>query len=56
MNGTIRVVIGAIFGVAVGFAIYRYIGCRTGACPLSSNPFVAMGLWGLMGALMASGK
>ena len=56
MNTTLRIVIGVVIGMVAGYAIYRFIGCRTGACPLNSNPFVSMGIWGLMGALMASGK
>ena len=56
MSTGLRIVIGAAGGMALGYAIYHYIGCRTGACPLNSNPIVSMGLWGFMGALMASGK
>jgi uncharacterized membrane protein (Fun14 family) len=33
MNPAIRMMIGAVIGVAVGYAIYRFIGCRTGTCP-----------------------
>lgn len=56
MNPILRTVIGAVVGAAIGFAVYRFIGCRTGACPLSANPWVAMFLWGAMGALFAAGK
>lgn len=56
MNESVRIVIGAVLGAAAGYAVYRYIGCRTGACPLNSNPFVSMAIWGLLGALMAGGK
>lgn len=58
MNGimALKVVAGALAGAAVGFAMYRFIGCRTGACPLTGNPYMAMLIWGLMGALVAAGK
>lgn len=56
MNISLRIVIGAALGMVAGYAMYRLIGCRTGACPLNSNPFVAMGIWGVMGALVAAGK
>ena len=36
-----RIVIGIVVGGALGFANYKFIGCRTGTCPLSSNPWVS---------------
>jgi hypothetical protein len=56
MTNLPRIIIGGVLGAIAGYAIYRFIGCRTGTCPLNSNPFIAMALWGLMGALMASDK
>ena len=56
MNQVVRIVLGAVAGAAIGFAIYKFVGCRTGACPLQANPWVSMFVWGLMGALLASGK
>jgi len=37
----LRIVIGIVIGGALGFANYKFIGCRTGTCPLSSNPWVS---------------
>lgn len=51
-----RGVLGALVGAAIGFAMYRFVGCRTGACPLTANPFVAMAIWGAIGAMLALGK
>ncbi len=56
MNTVLRAIVGGAVGAAVGFAMYRFVGCRTGACPLTANPWVAMVLWGLMGILLATGK
>ncbi|MFV0470873.1 MAG: DUF6132 family protein [Paludibacteraceae bacterium] len=45
---------GAILGAAGGFLYYHYIGCRTGSCPITSNPFMSI-LWGsVMGYLLFS--
>lgn len=52
----LRPILGAVIGAAIGFAMYRFVGCKTGACPLTANPWVAMMLWGLIGALAAAGK
>ncbi len=56
MISIIRIVVGAVVGASVGFAMYKFVGCRTGACPLTGNPFIAMSIWGLVGALMGAGK
>lgn len=51
-----KTLIGLVVGAAVGYGMYRFVGCRTGACPLTANPWVAMAIWGLMGAVVAGGK
>lgn len=54
MNTAIRIVMGAGAGAAAGYAMYRWVGCRTGACPLTANPWTAMAIWAFMGAWIAS--
>lgn len=49
-----RAVIGGVIGALVGFGVYRFVGCKTGACPLSGNPWIATILWALIGAVIAS--
>ncbi len=56
MNPITRMIIGAAIGAVVGFAIYRFIGCRTGVCPLNSNPYISVLIWSVLGALVAGGK
>ena len=56
MSAAVRMVIGGLVGAGIGFAMYRFVGCRTGACPLTGNPYIAMFIWGLMGVLLASWK
>lgn len=43
-----------IIGGVLGYAYYYFIGCRTGSCPISGNPYIStvygavIGLiWGL---------
>lgn len=52
----VRIVIGGVVGAGVGLAMYKFVGCRTGACPLTGNPWIAMFIWGLMGVLITGGK
>ena len=54
MNITLRIVAGGLAGAAFGFVMYKFVGCKTGACPLTANPFVAMAIWGVTGAMLAS--
>ena len=56
MPPILKSVIGAAVGAAIGFLVYRFVGCKTGACPLTSNPWTAMVVWGLIGLVFASGR
>jgi len=50
---TARLIIGAIVGGVLGFGIYRFIGCASGTCPITSNPWVSTIFGVAMGALLA---
>ena len=56
MTLLMRMLIGGVAGAALGFAMYKFVGCRTGACPLTGNPFISMAIYGLIGTMLASGK
>jgi hypothetical protein len=30
-----------LLGGAAGFAFYEFVGCRTGTCPITSNPWIS---------------
>jgi outer membrane lipoprotein SlyB len=50
----LRNAIGILAGGALGFAYYWFIGCATGMCPLSSNPWISAIVGGIFGALLTS--
>ncbi len=50
----LRIVIGLVVGGALGFALYKFVGCSTGTCPLTSNPILSTLYGGIIGALVAS--
>lgn len=56
MPFVLRVVVGLAAGAGVGWLMYRFVGCRGGACPLTGNPYVAVALWALIGAFVAAGR
>jgi len=48
-----RYILGALIGGVVGFGYYKLVGCSTGTCPLTSNPWTST-LYGMgMGSLVA---
>jgi hypothetical protein len=49
----LRLIIGVLVGAVAGFAYYRYIGCSSGACPLTSNPYISTIYGAVMGAIFS---
>lgn len=49
----VRLIIGVIVGGLLGYGVYRWIGCSTGSCPITANPWVSTILGMIIGALMA---
>ncbi len=56
MTMMLKGVLGLVIGAAIGYAVYRIVGCRTGYCPLTGNPWMSTGIWAAMGAMVAMGK
>ena len=45
---------GAVIGAIGGFLYWRFVGCSTGTCPITSSP-VNSSIWGaVMGGLLLS--
>ena len=53
MDAMIKIIIGMVIGGLAGYAVYRYIGCATGACPITSNPLISTIFGAIIGALAA---
>ena len=45
----------ALGGAALGLAYQRLIGCRSGACPITANPYVSTLYGAVLGFLAAGG-
>jgi hypothetical protein len=41
-------------GAAVGFGYHRIVGCRSGACPITANPYIST-LYGALVGFFAGG-
>jgi hypothetical protein len=49
---TLKLIIGIIAGGAIGFAYYKFIGCSSGTCPITSNPYASIIYGMLVGGLI----
>jgi len=50
----IAIVIGAAVGAVVGYLYYRFIGCRSGTCVITGNPYLSTIYWAVLGGLIAN--
>jgi hypothetical protein len=51
-----RLVIGVVLGGLAGFAVYYFIGCKSGTCPITANPWMSTLFGMIFGALLSSAK
>ena len=42
-----------LLGGIAGFAYYYFIGCKTGSCPISGNPYISTTYGSLLGFLFS---
>lgn len=45
------VLIGLVLGAIGGYAYYYFIGCASGTCPLTSNPYISVVFGAVIGYL-----
>lgn len=45
---------GAIIGGLLGYLYYYFIGCSSGSCPITSNPFGSIAYGAIIGILISS--
>jgi len=52
---TFRLVAFVVLGALGGFAYYKFIGCRSGACPITSNPYISTAYGAVIGYFLSGG-
>jgi len=45
-------IIGILVGSVAGFLYYHFIGCSSGTCPITSNPYMTVAYGELLGYLL----
>ena len=45
-------IIGLVVGALGGFLYYYFIGCQSGTCPITSNPYISIAYGALIGYLL----
>lgn len=47
-------ILGIVLGAVGGYLYYHFIGCQSGTCPITSNPYISI-IWGaVLGYLLLS--
>jgi len=46
------IVSGALFGALAGYLYWKYVGCLTGTCAITSNPIRSTIYFSILGALL----
>jgi hypothetical protein len=49
---TVKFLLGLILGSGAGYAYYRFIGCSSGSCPITSNPYLSIIYGMVMGGIV----
>lgn len=52
INKHLLKIIGIVVGMVGGFLYYYFVGCASGTCPITSNPYISILYGGVMGYLI----
>jgi len=52
-NFLIRRILPVAAGAALGYGYYYFIGCTTGTCPITSNPYISTAYGTFLGLIFA---
>ena len=52
LSGILRAIVLPLVGSAGGWLYYRYVGCATGTCAVTSSPWLSTGFGCVLGSLL----
>ena len=50
-----RLVLSIVIGALAGLGFYRFVGCRSGTCPIWANPIASILYGALLGFVIGNG-
>lgn len=53
---SLKLVLFIVIGAILGFSYYYFIGCASGSCPITSNPYISTGYGIVVGAVLGIGR
>lgn len=54
LRNNLLIILGVALGALAGFLYWKYVGCTTGTCPITSRPFNSTLYGALTGGLLLS--
>jgi hypothetical protein len=55
MGLALKIMAGAVVGGVIGYLLYKFLGCRTGTCPIAGNPWISTAWWAMIGGIIMYG-
>lgn len=49
----IKTIVAIVIGGIAGFSYYHFIGCSSGSCPITGNPYISTAYGAMMGFIFA---
>jgi phage shock protein E len=54
LRRNVAVIVGFVLGAIGGYVYYAEVGCITGSCVITSNPYISTAYGALLGALLVA--
>jgi len=51
-----KMILGVVIGGVLGFSYFYFVGCKTGTCPITSNPYISIAYGSIIGLFLAMGS
>ena len=52
LKSTVFTIVGMVLGAAGGYLYYHFVGCASGTCAITSNPWISTLYGSMMGGLL----
>ncbi len=49
-----KIILGTVIGAVLGYLYYKLVGCQSGTCPITSNPYASLLYGAVLGFLISN--